>query len=171
MPVWGRFQFDIGRLFGAGKAAKEGFELSRTPFTSPFLLGFEHIERLLDRFAKADSYPPYNVESDGQGRIRITLAVAGFSTSDLSVTVEDHQLVIRGRQGEPSDKTFLHRGIASRQFQRTFLLADGMDVLGAELENGLLSIELERPKQQASVRTIPIRSGDVQASDASIERE
>jgi HSP20 family molecular chaperone IbpA len=139
--------------------------MSRTPFTSPFLLGFEHIEKLLERFAKTDAYPPYNVESSGSGRLTITLAVAGFGLADLSVTIEDNQLVIRGRQGEPQDKTFLHRGIASRQFQRSFVLAEGIDVLDAVLEHGLLWIELERPPQENIVRTIPIRSADVQADD------
>ena len=138
---------------------------SRTPFTSPFLLGFEHIEKLLERFSKADTFPPYNVESSGPGRLRITLAVAGFGAEDLGVTVEDAQLIIRGRQGDCADKTFLHRGIASRQFERRFVLADGMNVLNAELNHGLLSIELERPRQEAIVRTIPIRSAGVHPAD------
>lgn len=135
--------------------------MNRIAFNSPFLLGFDHIERLLERTAKGEAYPPYNIEHTGPDRLRITLAVAGFAASDLAVTVEDNQLVIRGRQSEPEDKTFLHRGIASRQFQRNFVLADGLQVLDAELGHGLLSIELERPKQENAVRTIPIRSDGV----------
>jgi len=133
-------------------------------FNNPFLLGFEHIERLLERTAKAESYPPYNIEHLEDDRLRMTLAVAGFQPGDLSVTIEDNQLVIRGRQSEQAEKTFLHRGIAARQFQRIFVLADGIDVIGAELQHGLLSIELERPKQTNVVRTIAIRSEPVQPS-------
>lgn len=130
-------------------------------FNSPFLLGFENLERLLERTAKAagDGYPPYNIEEFGSDRLRITLAVAGFCRDELSVTVEDQQLVIRGRQTESTDKTFLHRGIAARQFQRAFVLADGIDVTGAELENGLLSITLTRPPLEPKVRNIDIKSG------------
>jgi len=131
-------------------------------FNNPYLLGFDHIERLLERSAKSEGYPPYNIEHLTEDRLRITLAVAGFRPQDLSVTIEDNQLVIRGRQGEPEEKNFLHRGIAARQFQRSFVLADGIDVIGAELKHGLLAIELERPKQTNVVRTIPIRSDAVQ---------
>ena len=131
-------------------------------FNNPFLLGFEHIERLLERSAKADAYPPYNIEHLSDERLRITLAVAGFRPQDLSVTIESNQLVIRGRQAEPEEKNFLHRGIAARQFQRSFVLAEGIEVTGAELKNGLLSIELERPKLTNVVRTITIRSDVVQ---------
>lgn len=129
-------------------------------FSSPFLLGFEHLERLLERTAKSagDGYPPYNIEQTGADRLRITLAVAGFSPGELSVTVEDKQLLIRGKQSEPADKEFLHRGIAARQFQRAFVLADGIDVTGATLENGLLSVELSRPKAESVVRTIAIKT-------------
>lgn len=133
-------------------------------FNNPFLLGFEHIERLLERSAKADAYPPYNIEHLADNHLRITLAVAGFRPQDLSVTVEDNQLVIRGRQAESEQKNFLHRGIAARQFQRSFVLAEGIEVTGAELKNGLLSIELERPEQTNVVRTITIRSDVVQPS-------
>jgi HSP20 family molecular chaperone IbpA len=140
--------------------------MNRVAFNSPFLLGFEHIEKLLERSAKADSYPPYNVEHTGPDRLTITLAVAGFAADDLSVTVEDNQLVIRGRQGEPESKNFLHRGIASRQFQHSFVLADGLEVLGAELKHGLLSIELERPPAESRVRQITIRSAHVHPSTA-----
>lgn len=129
-------------------------------FNSPFLLGFEHLERLLERTAKSagDAYPPYNIEERGPDQLRITLAVAGFDREELSITIEENQLVIRGRQSEVSDQTFLHRGIAARQFQRAFVLAEGMDVTGAELENGLLAIDLMRPKAQQAVRTIEIKS-------------
>jgi HSP20 family molecular chaperone IbpA len=141
--------------------------MNRTLFNSPFLLGFEHIERLLERTAKADSYPPYNIEHTDENRLKITLAVAGFKAADLSVSVEDNQLVIRGRVTEPEDKTFLHRGIASRQFQRSFVLAQGIEVLAAELRHGLLTIELERSRQEGVVRIVPIRSAEVHPGDAS----
>ena len=140
--------------------------MNRQLLNSPFLLGFEHLERLLERTQKTDSYPPYNIEHIGDDKLRITLAVAGFAAEDLSVTVEDNQLVIRGRQTDPEDKTFLHRGIASRQFQRSFVLADGISVLNAELNHGLLSIELERPRQENVVKSIPIRSAVVHPDDA-----
>ncbi len=129
-------------------------------FNSPFLLGFEHLERLLERTAKTagDGYPPYNIEDSGDDRLRITLAVAGFASDELAVTVEDKQLVIRGKQTESGDRTFLHRGIAARQFQRAFVLAEGIEVTGAELENGLLSIKLSRPRAEPLTRTIEIRT-------------
>jgi HSP20 family molecular chaperone IbpA len=129
-------------------------------FNSPFLLGFENLERLLERTAKAsgDGYPPYNIEESGPDDFRITLAVAGFDRNELDVAVEDNQLVIRGKQTETTDKTFLHRGIAARQFQRAFVLADGIEVTGAELKNGLLSITLARPKLETKVRRIDIKS-------------
>ena len=139
--------------------------MNRTLLTSPFLLGFEHIEKLLERSAK-DSYPPYNIEHIDEKRLKITLAVAGFRPEDLSVSVEDNQLVIRGRITDPEEKTFLHRGIATRQFQRSFVLAEGIDVLSAELHHGLLTIELERPRQEGVVRNIPIRSAEVHAGNA-----
>ncbi|MEX0838199.1 MAG: Hsp20 family protein [Parvibaculum sp.] len=129
-------------------------------FNSPFLLGFEQMERLLERASKAsDGYPPYNVEqlaANAGEALRITLAVAGFSRDELSVTVENNELVIRGRQREEDDRTYLHRGIAARQFQRAFVLADGMDVRHARLENGLLKIDLERPEPKKNVVTIEI---------------
>lgn len=129
-------------------------------FNSPFLLGFEHLERLLERTAKSsgDGYPPYNIEDAGGEKLKITLAVAGFSRDDLNVTVEDNQLVIRGKQNESPDRAFLHRGIAARQFQRAFVLAEGIEVTGAELENGLLSIELARPRAETRTRTVEIAS-------------
>ena len=137
--------------------------MSRVPsLSSPFLLGFDEIERVLDRVAKgADSYPPYNIERlarDGQNpeRLRITLAVAGFTREQLDVSIEESQLVIRGRHPDDNSRQSLHRGIAARQFQRTFVLAEGMEVLGADLKNGLLSIDLVRPQAERLVKTISI---------------
>ncbi|MFL6689496.1 MAG: Hsp20 family protein [Alphaproteobacteria bacterium] len=132
-----------------------------TYFNSPFLLGFDHLERLLERTAKSASegYPPYNIEETEPDRLRITLAVAGFTRDELDLTVEDNQLVIRGKQTETADRTFLHRGIAARQFHRAFVLADGIEVIGADLENGLLSIHLARPKPESITRKIDIRDG------------
>ena len=134
-----------------------------TAFGSPYLLGFEHLERLLERTARnaGDSYPPYNIEASGEDGIRITLAVAGFSKEELSVTEEDRQLVVRGRQAEANGKTFLHRGIAARQFLRSFVLADGIEVTAAALENGLLKIDLARKQVQPSVRVVEIKTGGV----------
>lgn len=126
----------------------------------PFLLGFEQLERLVERTAKSgnEGYPPYNIEQSGDRNYRITLAVAGFAEKDLSITVEDRQLVIRGRQAEdPEDRIFLHRGIAARQFQRSFVLADGMEVSGAAMENGLLHVDLERALPETVVQTIQIK--------------
>lgn len=130
-------------------------------FNSPLLLGFEQMERTLDRLAKAggDGYPPYNIEQTGPDGLRISLAVAGFGDEDLSVTVEDSQLVIRGRQREDAgDRIFLHRGIAARQFQKAFVLADGIEVVGAHLDKGLLHVDLARPRSETLVRTIEIQS-------------
>jgi HSP20 family molecular chaperone IbpA len=141
--------------------------MSRVPsLSSPFLLGFDEIERALDRVAKAsDGYPPYNIERvaavTGQPeRLRITLAVAGFTRDQLDVTVEESQLVIRGRQQDDKTRQYLHRGIAARQFQRTFVLADGMEVLGADLKNGLLAIDLARPEPERLVKSISITDSD-----------
>ena len=126
--------------------------------THPYLLGFDQLERLAERAAKgAEGYPPYNIEHRAPDGFRITLAVAGFAEDDLSLTVEDRQLVIRGRQAEgPDERVFLHRGIAARAFQRSFVLADGIEVENAALENGLLHIDLRRVTPQAIVKTIPI---------------
>ena len=134
-----------------------------TYFDSPFLLGFEPLERLLERTAKSagDSYPPYNIEETEDGGLVITLAVAGFAKDEITVTVEDRQLVIRGRQNEAGGKTFLHRGIAARQFSRAFVLADGIEVTSATLENGLLRIFLARPDIQPDVRVIEIKTGGI----------
>ena len=125
---------------------------------SPLLLGFDQFERALDRVAKAssDGYPPYNIEQLGEDRLRITLAVAGFGEDELSVQVEDSQLIVRGKQVDDKDRIYLHRGIAARQFQRSFVLADGLEVSGATLDNGLLNIELKRPIPASKVRTIEI---------------
>ncbi len=135
--------------------------------SSPFLLGFEDIERVLDRVSKAtnDGYPPYNIErlsgAEGYGEtLRITLAVAGFTRDQLDVSIEENQLVIRGRQVEEGDRDYLHRGIAARQFQRMFVLAEGIEILGAELKDGLLSIDLARPEPARVVRKIDIAAGD-----------
>ena len=130
-------------------------------FSSPLLLGFDHIERVLDRVNKtaAEGYPPYNIEQTGEHRLRITLAVAGFAEEDLAVSVEDHQLVIRGRQ-QPEDNSqriYLHRGIAARQFTRSFVLAEGIEVRGAEVVHGLLHIDLQRPVPQPKVTQIEIK--------------
>jgi len=135
----------------------------QTTFASPYLLGFEHLERLLERTARAggDSYPPYNIEAFDDGSLRIILAVAGFSQDELSVTEEDRQLVVRGKQAETDGKTFLHRGIAARQFLRSFVLADGIEVTAAALENGLLKIHLVRKQVQPSVRVVDIKIGDM----------
>jgi HSP20 family molecular chaperone IbpA len=129
-------------------------------FNSPLLLGFEHFERALDRVNKisGDGYPPYNVEQLGENELRITLAVAGFTMADLSITVEDNQLVIRGKQADDSQRIYLHRGIAARQFQRSFVLAEGIEVRGGWLESGLLHVDLVRPTVEARVRTVPIRA-------------
>ena len=127
-------------------------------FNSPLLLGFDHFERTLDRIAKAgaEGYPPYNIEQIGEDRLRITLAVAGFTRDQLDVTIEENQLVIRGRQQDDKARQYIHRGIAARHFQRTFVLAEGMLVLGADLKNGLLSIDLARPEPERVVKTIAI---------------
>jgi HSP20 family molecular chaperone IbpA len=142
--------------------------MTRVPtFNSPYLLGFDEIERALDRVAKAsgDGYPPYNIERLGQcenmpERLRITLAVAGFTRDQLEILLEEGQLVIRGRQVDDKTRQFLHRGIAARQFQRIFLLAEGMEVLGADLSSGLLSIDLVRPEPERIIRRIDILEKD-----------
>lgn len=138
-----------------------------TTFQSPFLLGFDEIERALDRVSKAtnDGYPPYNIERipgdvPGMDMIRITLAVAGFTRDQLDVSVEENQLIIRGRQVEDKARHYLHRGIAARQFQRTFVLAEGIEIKGADLKDGLLSIDLIRPQPERVVRRIAITQRD-----------
>ena len=131
-------------------------------FNSPLLLGFDQFERALDQVSKAtaDGYPPYNVERVGDNALRITLAVAGFTMDDLSVEIEGSQLVVRGKQSDDKDRVYLHRGIAARQFQRAFMLAEGIEVAGAWLENGLLNIDLVRRAPDGRVRKIAIRGAD-----------
>lgn len=130
-------------------------------FDSPLFLGFDHFERTLDRVKKhaSEGYPPYNIEQTSEQGLRITLAVAGFTMSDLDIEVEQNQLVIRGRQEDDVSKTYLHRGIASRQFQRTFVLADGIEILGASLDNGLLHIDMKRVEPESTARKIEIKTG------------
>lgn len=133
--------------------------MSTRLFTSPMFLGFDHLEQMLERAAKtsSDGYPPYNIEQTGTSGLRITLAVAGFTMDDLQITQEDNQLVIRGRQTDDSQgRVFIHRGIAARQFQRAFVLAEGIEVKGAWLDSGLLHIDLARPQPATKVRTIRI---------------
>jgi len=139
-------------------------------FNSPLLLGFDHFERALDRVSKvsADGYPPYNVEQLGENALRITLAVAGFRMSNLSITVEDNQLVVRGRQTDDTQRVYLHRGIAARQFQRSFVLAEGIEVNGALLDNGLLHIDLVRPESESRVRNVEITMGSTAAKRAPV---
>lgn len=142
--------------------------MSRVPsLNSPFLLGFDEIERALDRVTRSgsDGYPPYNIERlPGDGnmpeRLRITLAVAGFTRDQLDVTIEERELVIRGKQTDDRERVYLHRGIAARQFQRVFLLAEGMQVLGADLSNGLLSVDLARPEPERVIQRISIKAQD-----------
>lgn len=132
-------------------------------FSSPLLLGFEEIERALDRLSKAagDGYPPYNIEKLARTEarpelLRITLAVAGFAEADLDVTVEDNELIVRGKQRDEAEREYLHRGIAARQFQKTFVLAEGIEVVGANLKDGLLSIDLARPDSARVAQRIAI---------------
>ncbi|MFT8718257.1 Hsp20 family protein [Acetobacter sp.] len=136
--------------------------MSGRVFGSPMFLGFDHLETMLERASKSsgDGYPPYNIEQISSAALRITLAVAGFTMEDLQITQEDNQLVIRGRQSEDlQGRVFLHRGIAARQFQKSFVLAEGIDVGGAWLDNGLLNIDLFRPEPEVRVRRIDIKKG------------
>ena len=129
-------------------------------FNSPLLLGFDQLERTLDRLAKsAEGYPPYNIERIGENGLRIVLAVAGFTADDLVIELVENQLSVRGKQSDDSERVFLHRGIAARQFQRAFMLADGIEVTTARLDNGLLSIDLVRPVAEPRIRTIRIDAG------------
>jgi HSP20 family molecular chaperone IbpA len=146
----------------------EGFAMTRMSLlSSPLLLGFEDMERLIDRVGKSgDGYPPYNIEriaATGNGsateqadRLRITLAVAGFQRDQLEIVLEDNQLTIRGRQEDDKTREYIHRGIAARQFSRTFVLADGIEVKSADLSNGLLSVDLVRREPDRLVRRIEI---------------
>ena len=136
-------------------------------FNSPLLLGFDQLERTLDRLAKsAEGYPPYNIERIGENGLRITLAVAGFASDDLAIELVESQLTVRGKQTDDNDRVFLHRGIAARQFQRAAMLAEGIEVTGARLDNGLLSIDLVRPVQEPRIRRIRIEAGEA-GSDTS----
>ena len=129
-------------------------------FDSPLFLGFDHFEKTVDRMRKsgADGYPPYNIEQIGENGLRITLAVAGFSMDDLDVEVDQNQLTVRGKQTDDMERIYLHRGIAARQFQRSFILADGIEVSGADLDNGLLHINLERVMPESNARKIEIKN-------------
>jgi HSP20 family molecular chaperone IbpA len=144
-------------------------------FNSPLLLGFEHFERALDRVSKtaSDGYPPYNIERLGEDHLRITLAVAGFRPDDLEVRVEDTQLIIRGRQSDNEDasRVFLYRGIAGRQFQRSFVLSEGIKVIGASLDNGLLHVDMQRVKPEPQVRTVQIDTSGSGRRDISPHRD
>src|SRR5580692_9964013 len=141
-------------------------------FNSPLLLGFDHFERALDRVSKvsSDGYPPYNIEQVAENALRITLAVAGFSMNDLNLTVEDNQLVVRGKQVEDDNRLYLHRGIAARQFQRSFVLAEGIEIGGAWLDNGLLHIDLTRPPVETRVRTIEIKDAAGNSDPVELQR-
>jgi HSP20 family molecular chaperone IbpA len=134
-------------------------------FNSPLFLGFDQFEDLFDRLAKApaDGYPPYNIERTGENGLRITLAVAGFSRDDLAIQIEDSQLTVRGKQVEDEDRVYLHRGIATRQFKRTFVLAEGIEVVDARLDSGLLQIDLLRPDPKSRIKTIDIRGDSADA--------
>jgi HSP20 family molecular chaperone IbpA len=150
---------------GCGGRLKKGSDMARVSFFSnPLLLGFGEFERLLERVSKnsGDGYPPYNIERsphcEGESeRFRITLALAGFDREELEITVEENQLIIRGRQKDEEQRSYLHRGIATRQFQRAFVLANGVEIRDANLENGLLTIDLERPEPERIVRRIEIK--------------
>ena len=132
-----------------------------TAFNSPLLLGFDHFEQLLDRVAKSanDGYPPYNIERIAENGLRITLAVAGFTREDLQISAEENQLIVRGRQTDDEERVYIHRGIAARQFQRSFVLAEGIEISGASLDNGLLHIDLVRPQPEVVSRIIDIAAG------------
>ncbi len=137
-------------------------------FDSPLFLGFDHFERTFDRLKKSggEGYPPYNIEQIGETGLRITLAVAGFTMDELDVEIEQNQLTVRGKQVEDESRIFLHRGIAARQFQRSFVLADGIEILGATLDNGLLHVDMQRITPESTARKIDIRSNARSANGA-----
>lgn len=145
-------------------------------FNSPLLLGFDHFERVLDRVSRAsgDGYPPYNVEQTAPNSLRITLAVAGFKREELSALVEDNELIVRGKQADDDGRVYLHRGIAARQFQRRFVLAEGIEIVGASLANGLLNIDLLRPQVEPRTRNVEIRdtesSGNTSVGSIHVEK-
>ena len=138
---------------------------------SPLLLGFDHFERTLERIAKApaEGYPPYNIERTGEDDLRITLAVAGFTLDDLDILLEDNQLTISGQQAEEDQRVYLHRGIATRQFKRNFVIAEGVEVMSAVLDNGLLHIDLRQPTPQRNARNIKISSAGGATKGATID--
>lgn len=145
-----------------------------TLFNNPHMLGFDHFERILDRAAKAsaEGYPPYNIEQTGDNDLRITLAVAGFTMNDLTVSIEDNQLVIRGKQvDDGANRVFVHRGIAARQFQRSFVLAEGIDVVGATLDNGLLNVDLHREVPEPQIKSIEIKTANASAQTIDMDAE
>ena len=145
-----------------------------TLFNNPHMLGFDHFERILDRAAKAsaEGYPPYNIEQTSDNDLRITLAVAGFTMNDLTVSIEDNQLVIRGKQIDDADnRVFVHRGIAARQFQRSFVLAEGIDVVGATLDNGLLNVDLHREVPEPQIKSIEIKTANASAQTIDMDAE
>jgi HSP20 family molecular chaperone IbpA len=174
--VAGPFRAGADKGPNAARFAYEGgCEMARLSlFNSPLLLGFDRFEEALERVSKApaDGYPPYNVEQTGPDSLRITLAVAGFGEDDLTIQVEARQLVIRGRQAEDeSGRVYLHRGIAARQFQRSFVLAEGVEVTAASLDNGLLHIELDQPRIEPNVRTVEIKPDARQAKGKRIDHD
>jgi HSP20 family molecular chaperone IbpA len=142
-----------------------------SPLRNPLLLGFDEFERTLERITKAssDGYPPYNIERTGETRLRITLAVAGFSRDDLEIQLEDNQLTVSGRQAAEDDREYLHRGIATRMFKRSFVLADGVEVTAASLDNGLLNIDVALPQPERNVRKIEIGDGASEAPALDVE--
>jgi HSP20 family molecular chaperone IbpA len=142
-----------------------------SPLRNPLLLGFDEFERTLERISKAssDGYPPYNIERTGETRLRITLAVAGFTRDDLEIHLEDNQLTVTGRQSEANDREYLHRGIATRMFKRAFVLADGVEVTSASLDNGLLNIDVALPRPERNVRKIEIGGSDAAGPQLDVE--
>src|ERR1700722_3788521 len=157
---------------GVSRSVRRAAMARLSLFNSPLLLGFDHFERALDRVSKvsSDGYPPYNIEQVAENALRITLAVAGFSMSDLNLTVEDNQLVVRGKQVDDDKRLYLHRGIAARQFQRSFVLAEGIEIGGAWLDNGLLHIDLPPPPVETRVRTIEIKDAAGKSDPVELQR-
>lgn len=142
-------------------------------FNSPLLLGFDHFERVLDRATKSggDGYPPYNIERTSEDGLRITVAVAGFTRDELDIALENNQLTLRGRQADDTDRVYLHRGIAARQFQRTFVLAEGIEVASAHMDNGLLHVDLVRPVPENVVRSIDIDAAPPSKTKMKLSKE
>lgn len=142
-------------------------------FDSPLFLGFDQFEKTIDRMRKtaSEGYPPYNIEQVGEDGLRITLAVAGFTLADLDIETEKNQLVIRGKQADDPTRIYLHRGIAARQFQRSFVLADGIEILGAALDNGLLHIDMRKVEPESATRKIPISGNGKAAKSVDIDNK